>query len=228
MFQIPDGIEPAIEKTCELGHRYLAMNESDECEHCNWIAEHAEKVAHQLLKGSGLPEKFAFASIADFKAEHEGQQKALNFALRVMRGDLPAGGFMLGDVGTGKTMLAAGMVNDFRRQRRGVSSYITAIRLIRMIKDGFNDNKSEQQLIDGFIKPNLLVIDEMGAGSGSDFEINSISEIICERHAVNKPTVLISNLQIEEMKLILDSRAIDRFRDGGALVKFEWPSYRGK
>ena len=121
MFKLPEGVEPAIELECENGHKYLAINEEDECDVCRHQIDRAETRARAILEGSGLPSMFSQVGISDFIAETKEQKAVLGIAFRILKGHLPAGALMCGNVGTGKTMLAAGLINDWRRSKKGKS-----------------------------------------------------------------------------------------------------------
>ena len=42
-----------------------------------------------------------------------------------------------------------------------------------------------------------------------------------------KPTILISNLNTEELEAFLGQRVMDRYRECGSVLAFDWPSHRG-
>ena len=42
------------------------------------------------------------------------------------------------------------------------------------------------------------------------------------------PTLLIGNLDLAEMSDLLGERIIDRYREGGKVLVFDWESHRGK
>ena len=73
----------------------------------------------------------------------------------------------------------------------------------------------------------FLVIDEVGVQFGTETEKFIFYEVINRRYENVLPTVLISNLTSDELKTFIGDRAFDRFReDGGAILAFDWESYR--
>ena len=76
--------------------------------------------------------------------------------------------------------------------------------------------------------PDLLILDEVGVQFGSDAEKLILFEIINTRYQDMKPTILISNLTLVELGKYIGERVVDRMREGGgAILSFDWDSYRG-
>lgn len=61
---------------------------------------------------------------------------------------------------------------------------------------------------------------------GSDAEKLILFEIINGRYEAVKPTILLSNLNIDGLKGYMGERVVDRLREGGKADRFDWPSYR--
>ena len=73
------------------------------------------------------------------------------------------------------------------------------------------------------------MLDEVGSQFGSDTEKLFIFDIIDGRYQNMKPTILISNLDIDGIKDAIGDRCVDRLREGGGMmVAFNWGSQRGK
>ncbi|CAH0649884.1 DNA replication protein DnaC [Pseudomonas sp. Nvir] len=73
----------------------------------------------------------------------------------------------------------------------------------------------------------LLVIDEIGAQKGSEYELGLLHSIIDRRYQSVLPTVVISNLNADGLKSYIGDRALDRLRqNGGQQVGFTWESKR--
>jgi DNA replication protein DnaC len=135
---------------------------------------------------------------------------------------------LLGACGTGKNMLAAILCQEVVKQQRS-AVHTTVFKMIRSVKDSWRkgSEKSEEDVIRSFSEPDLLVVDEVGVQFGSDTEKLYLTEIINNRYERKMPTVLISNLNFEELEKSLGTRIIDRFFEGkSAILKFTWESYR--
>jgi DNA replication protein DnaC len=110
------------------------------------------------------------------------------------------------------------------------SMFTTVQRMVRMMKETFRkeSQKSESDVIDLLVYPDLLIIDEIGIQFGSDFEKNLMFDILNERYENRRPTLLLSNLTVPEVKAFLGDRIYDRLKeDGGQCVSFDWKSHRG-
>ena len=81
-------------------------------------------------------------------------------------------------------------------------------------------------MVAGFIRPDLLILDEVGVQFGSETEKMILFEIINGRYEQLKPTIVISNLA-DALTDYLGERVVDRLREGGGrMLIFDWPSYR--
>lgn len=188
------------------------------------------------LDASCIPERFLDRSLKSFKAETPEQQRALAFATAyaddfdtVIKTGRCA--MFVGLPGTGKTHLAAGIgLRIMHRDSRRVL-FMTVMRAIRTIKDTWSKDSelSETQAIAALVRPDLLILDEVGIQFGSETEKLMLFDVLNERYEKRRPTLLISNLGMEDVRAYLGERVFDRLReDGGEAVAFGWESYRGK
>lgn len=196
-----------------------------------------QKKYQELLdftESCGVSKRNLGKCISDIVARNDHQQKAINEALKIINAVVKGGDasnlILSGSVGTGKTLIAGVLVasiigNGKRAKIKTVST------IIRTLKDSWRRDSevSEQKIIDDYVNLDLLVIDEIGVQFGSDTEKMFIFEIIDGRYNKMKPTILISNLDVEGIKSLIGERCIDRLReDGGKVIAFDYSSQRGK
>ncbi|MCY1283278.1 DNA replication protein DnaC [compost metagenome] len=116
-------------------------------------------------------------------------------------------------------------------RRYGASAlYAPAPDIIAAIKASFGrDSKaSEASIMAELAKVDLLLIDELGAQGGTEFERQSLHQIIDTRYRNMLPTIITSNLPGGELSAYIGDRALDRLREnGGQAVAFDWESARG-
>jgi len=223
------------EYSCKTHGDYHAWENNSQCNECGKEAsEKAERIAASEHRAAiaagrwarcGMPEKFCGITLAEWISETPEQNNAKRHAESFASGDINRMLF-IGNCGTGKTMLAAGVIGQMASGNRN-PTYTTATRMIRSIRDTWKDGTSEQAAMDRFISADVLVIDELGAGRCTEDDKLILSEILCDRYAIEKATLLISNLTAEQIKAtVMDERATDRMREGGKIVPMMWASKR--
>lgn len=186
-----------------------------------------------ILSRAQIPLRFRDRTLDNFRAESDGQRRALKIAKAYAASfddRLAQGGGMVlcGKPGTGKTHLACAIAMHVAGQGRS-AKFMTVIQAVREVKETYrrDSDKTEQEAIDAFGAPDLLILDEVGVQWGSDAEKLILFEIINGRYSEMRPTILISNLMETELGAYIGDRAVDRMREGGgAVIAFDWPSYR--
>lgn len=229
---VPTSGEEGDLEPCEL-HKGLFLP----CEECRRQAEEATARrtagAVRALKDISVGARYQGMGFNEYQAPNAAARKvattcqryAETFSDRLKNCDNI---LMFGNPGTGKNMLSACICQSLVGQGYSVL-HTTALKLVRRIKESWGKGKdlTEQQAIDQFSKPDLLVIDEVGIQFGSDTEKILLFEVINERYENMRPTVVISNLTAAAVEEYLGSRVMDRFHEGkSAVLEFTWDSYR--
>lgn len=225
----------------KLGTRWLGVSCPtclEEHEKANEIADRKRRrseAVESLIKNCGVSDRYINCTLSSYIPANEKAEKiheALKRYVSDFKRHREAGTsvFMIGSVGTGKTHLGASMVLEIINQYVMKAHFTTITKMLRRVRATYqrDANENEEMVIDYYSNRDLLVIDEIGIQSGSDHEHNTIFEIINERYADMKPTIILSNLGINEIRAVLGERIIDRFKDGGAVFSFDWDSYRGE
>ncbi|OOG11300.1 ATP-binding protein [Pseudomonas sp. C9] len=223
------------------------------CKHCHWEALHTtpkSAEAHilakgrkkaedlnRLLVGSGISPRFSGCTFDTYRTVEGGA--AMAKALDACKGyvgqftDNYAAGRSLvlsGNVGNGKTHLACAMVQAVIREHGAQAVIATAAEIIRVFKGAMDRSAeySDRNVLDELASFDLLVIDEVGAQSGSAYELGVLHEVIDRRYQLVLPTVLVSNLVTADLARYIGDRALDRLRQaGGQAIGFNWASARG-
>lgn len=211
-----------------------------EAERARIAAEQAarEEVARweQKLGHSCIPDRFRDRTLGSYVATTEGQKRALEFA-RAYADDFAEvaksgrGALLIGKPGTGKTHLAVGIALQVMQDKTRKALFMTVMRAIRSIKDTWRKESEigEAEAIDSLVKPDLLILDEVGIQFGSEAEKLLLFDVLNERYERRRPTLLLSNLSAPEVAAYLGERVMDRMReDGGQVVVFDWESHRGR
>lgn len=150
---------------------------------------------------------------------------------------------MYGAHGTGKTRMAwevakkcspkdaqysVGGVGWTTSKRDRPAIYTTAVGLFLEIRDTFSKDSesSEMQVVRKHADAGLLVIDEMQERGETEFEDRKLTSIIDSRYAHERPTILITNHTREKLAASLSQAVLDRIRENGCGLNFNWTSYR--
>ena len=182
------------------------------------------------LASAQIPPHFIDKSFANYNIKNKGQADAMNsIGWFLDNFDIAVGLIFLGALGTGKNHLACALVREVIENHNKTALITTAAKLVGEIKACWNDNDcSERDVIKSFLNPDLLIIDEIGVQFRSDTEIRFLTEIINERYEQMKPSILMGNVNLEELSESVGERVIDRFKESGKVVIFDWESWRGK
>ena len=198
-------------------------------------ADRARTELAERLNRVGIPVAFQQASFDQLDPKNERVREVYSRArsyvdqFEHVLAMQPARGLILaGAQGTGKTHLVSAMLGVLvRRNYSGL--YITAnLMLLALRESGRNwQSESAASLINRYASPHLLVIDEYGAHTAHDVDYQHLFAVIDARYQRNRPTVLVTNIEKEELLSHLDERLIERVRGpNGLLLSFNWHSYR--
>jgi|ETNvirnome_2_300_1030623.scaffolds.fasta_scaffold00725_11 DNA replication protein DnaC len=143
-----------------------------------------------------------------------------------------AGGIciVLGTRGSGKTQSSACAIGHCCQNLKKPALYTKAFDIFLSIRNGNNRNSTttEQEEIERFIKPHLLVMDAFEVRGDTEFENRVLDHIIDRRYDDRKPTIIITNDSIENMGNVLGPSIMDRIRESGGFIKFKDSSHRAQ
>lgn len=190
--------------------------------------------AQAMLEAAGVPRRLQNATLKSYLSETDSQQAAHKLVCEYAKhlGEKLESGdglIMMGNMGTGKTHLAVGLIRVATRTHNVKARYVTAPALFSRVRASYSGNgETEADILAEFADTPLLVLDEIGVGKGSDNELNLIYALLGRRYDECRPTVIITNLMSEDLKAWLGERVVDRLRETSPVVLFNWESYRGR
>jgi len=238
----PEGeLHPATCPQCrQIKHEIKAQEEAK--------AEAARIKAVKLekrLANAMIPLRFKHKRLDGFAADTDEKKRVFEFMKRYAENfDVEAlqtgrSVILSGGPGTGKTHLSIGVANHVI-EMGGTAMFSTVAGLVRRVRESWSDKtETEQEVIDLYSQPDLLIIDEIGVQSGSENEHQILFDIMNSRYENMRPTILLTNLPILDIRKpngevekkglqgFIGDRVLDRMREGGGKAfTLNWTSYR--
>lgn len=216
--------------------QWEAMNTADTRSeaHTQALARRKAMARNELLIGSGITPRFVECTLDNYRTSTTDMASALivcqAYADQFEENYRAGRGLLLtGNVGTGKTHLASGIVQQVIRKFGAAAVIASAAEIIRIAKGAMvrGAEYTERDVINELAGLDLFVIDEIGAQKGSEYELGLLHEVIDRRYQLVRPTVVVSNLPASTLGQFIGARALDRLRqNGGQAVGFSWSSMR--
>lgn len=148
-----------------------------------------------------VPGVLAHAHFDGYGVYSPGQERALRtartFAHGYKRGEKARGFILSGPVGTGKTHLLAASLAHLVLELGVEAKYVEISLLYATIRRGFQDGKSGGEIIGPLSEVEVLAIDELGKGRGSQFELETLDELIARRYNAGRTTLFATNYSLE-------------------------------
>lgn len=189
-----------------------------------------ERRREQWLRECGAVGRFKGANFESFRAETKAQRQVRAACERFVD-EFPQTGplWLLGNVGTGKTLLGCIVVQQIIQRREKRALIATPREIIRRLRETWRKDaeEREQDVLDDLVHCPLLVLDEVGVSFGTDTELVQLYDIVDGRYRHENPTLVISNLSPSGLRDALGDRIFDRLREGTRVLVCDWPSHRG-
>lgn len=153
----------------------------------------------RALGARTLEPRTADASGPDtFDPKHPSQRTAMGTVeafvdLYPKRQGTGRGFALLGKPGVGKSHLLVGALRALIERHRAACRYVEFFHLLSELKEGYSQGKGELELIAPLCAIEVLAIDELGKGRGTEWEMYILDEIISRRYNAGKTTLFASN-----------------------------------
>lgn len=219
---------------CQDGDDWAAFCGEDNC--LKEDADPGKRVAREeyskrLEKNSkGRPltgaEKFRMgtayisATLAKWIASQNEQQKVSDW----MKNSSP---FLvaLGGTGVGKTYMSAAILNYYFDKKEEIF-YTTHRRFIEELHQGIQEGKSQHYVINKYSNKNILIIDDLGATTCTEWQQEMILELIDQRYNNRSKTVITCNLNVDAINEKLGKRTASRILDKNNTLIENWSTDR--
>ena len=150
-----------------------------------------------LFNTAKIPSRFYDATFDNFIVTADPTLKSAlaqaKFLLKNYRKGLWRGLLFMGGVGVGKTRLVCTMVRNYTLTHGIPCLFKEFSALLSEIKTGYDQGLSESHVLDRINHIDILVVDELGKGRGSDWEIAILDTIISNRYSMRRTTIFTTN-----------------------------------
>lgn len=224
---------------------------STKCSKKNLISKErqTEMIYQSMLNNFKIPKRFRDKTFDNYniKKGNEGAfKKVKNYAAEFKEHSkngtwlVLAGGYGLGKthlaLATGKESLKYFAKKKAEKSRSTTSSlqkvkFISSSEMIQSIRDSYDsDQLDEMQLMNGYKKAPLLIIDDLGTEKASEWQQEKIYIILNYRYNELLPTIITTNLTGPELKDHISPRVVERMIEaadrGKYMLSFKGKSYR--
>ena len=158
----------------------------------------------------GVPEKFSEVTMRDYD-----EDDALFYLTSIWDGSWF---YAWGPVGTGKTHLLSALIRSFFIH--GLSSYMVYVPVfLKQLKASFgNKEVNSEDLIHRLETVDLLALDDIGTEKRTDFNKETLTNIINTRYGKKLRTIVSSNYDLDELAKIY-ARLGDRIRENAEVLE---------
>lgn len=134
---------------------------------------------------------------------------------------------LIGTRGTGKTQLGCVAVQQTIDQGK-YAKIITVYHLLADAKRRYSDDDggTEQEWMQDWLAPHLLVVDEIGEKVDTAWTHQMITSLLDTRYYSDRPTILIGNVAPEDFVAHVGKSAADRCNEHGGILVCNWQSFR--
>ncbi len=199
---------------------------------CNCLKELSAKLAAKKLNQSVqfLSSNFESFSLAYYNGQHTESgascytaMERVFFFCREYANHFSATApsiLMFGKTGLGKTHLSLAIANEVLRQGYSVL-YDSVINFLRQIeKEHFGKESRDNDTLELILSCDLLILDDLGTEFRSQFYQSAVYNIINTRMNRNKPTIISTNMNYDEISYHYDERITSRIFTGYTVLQF--------
>ena len=169
--------------------------------------EDRKKNPEKYMARGGIKKRQLSATLKDIKLP----PRIIKVAEQFIEGKIQ-GLFLTGTVGSGKTYLACAIARELVMQGKNIR-FKSAPEFFEDIRATFNGKGREYEIIERLSKASYLIIDDIGAEKSSDFTLDRLYLVIDHRYSDELPTIITSNLSLNEIKDRIHDRLASRISE---------------
>ena len=154
---------------------------------------------------AGLPGEFARSTLGTYAPNEdtgEAHQAAAHFIRGFSKGS--RGLLFWGPVGTGKTHLSTALVRELTLERGVSCRFCDNLQLLQDLKMAYERREGTAELLEPLAEVDVLVIDDLGKGLGSKWEITVLDDVVNRRYNAGATTLVTTNYPDKASSAIAD------------------------
>jgi len=150
-----------------------------------------------LFNAANIGVRYQKATLKSFTATTSEQQMARNMAedFTLMYPKVRGGLVFWGPVGTGKTHLVVGIFRELTLRKGVGCRFIDYGNLLQDLKRSYSSHQGDSAVMLPLVNVDLLVIDELGKGRGTEWEESVLDDLISRRYNANRITLCTTNFE---------------------------------
>ena len=186
------------------------------------IAErcYCQDILHRmtLFNSAQIPSQFYDSTFDNFDVSGNTSIKSAwstaKFSFKNYKSGKGKGLLFMGGVGVGKSRLVSTMLREYTLNYGIPSLFKEFTGLLSEIKSGYDKGLSESMILEKIGEIDILVIDELGKGRKSDWEITILDSIISNRYNMKKTTIFTTNYTEKKSTTFAEMFTVRMGKDG--------------
>lgn len=185
-----------------------------------------ERRAARILKEARIPRRYEFCSLDNYETMHssatESLEKSLIMSRRFANGypieTKGKGLLFVGSRGLGKTHLAIAILKNLIMERGATGVFWEHKELLESLRSTYSERTggSETEILKRIITCDLLVLDDLGSLTSSEWSWDTTSYILSTRYNEDRSTIVTSNLPNDPPSISFNEPVdtqLDKFAD---------------
>jgi DNA replication protein DnaC len=225
-----------VQKECKCDqvspYLYLENGTIKECS-CKPVRSRIERI-NRLISSSDIDKKFRWRFLSEFHVSTPAENRAKTAAYKIMTdfNNTEKGLYLWGNPGTGKTMLSAIILTELIVRYAVKGKFLKISRnFFGKLRSTFHEGSTlygmstaiEQELAD----IDVLVVDDFGIQRDSEWEQETLYNLVDARYEKQRFTIFTSNLNpIDSMQKLSNGRILSRIREMCRIMELSGKDHR--
>lgn len=133
----------------------------------------------------------------------------------------------LGNPGCGKSYLIAALINSLNENKKGGWKYFSEKKFFSELREVINKNWDYEYEIRKICETPMIFMDDIHSGQSTDWQKECLFNFVDNRSISRFPTVITSNLFLDQMYKVFEPRFISRLKDKrNIIIELNWKDKR--